>query len=98
MLNLRSLLEVISTRVGARKLGHTTRPQQSPCPQQPLTLQGLETDLKSELWPLLLGIRSPTSTAEELAEQYAQLKQQYLECVSCCKVGNMWLHHKQYES
>ena len=92
--NYAALLEAIASKVSGRRADRgpgccRTRACRHGIEAQlwaACSLQGLEHSLKSELWPLLLGVKKPGSTGEQLLAEYTQLKQQYLECIACCKV------------
>ena len=49
-------------------------------------LQGMEVDVKKDMWPILLGALQPDMPAAEKQRLAAQYQQQYLELINICRV------------
>lgn len=49
--------------------------------------QGVDHEVRAELWPLLLGLYSPFHTVPERLVALAELRARYLELLLQCQVG-----------
>ncbi len=53
----------------------------------PFLGQGIDHEVRAELWPLLLGLYSPYHTIPERHAALAELRASYLELLLQCQVG-----------
>lgn len=52
--------------------------------------QGLEPEIRAEVWPLLLGVYSPEHSAEQRAAAYSELRRRYEGLMQRCRVRGAW--------